>query len=209
MAINDVYLLQVRYTIQQKECTINQGYRQSVGAAATDITRILIDAWRADVEPALLDVWTTEVQLQSIYALQVNPPGAIPAERSVVDTFGTAVGDTYPNDAPYVYSLITDSNSSKNNGRLFINGFSENEVSNQLLDPTFMSGEVQTLGDALVNDIANPVPATQEFAPVVINRVDDGVKITPPTSNDVIQIRATGIIYSQRRRRTVKTGTAA
>ena len=209
MTVGDTFLMQVRTTLQQRPITNNFGYQQTSGADRPSICQSLTRAFAADIMPLLQAVWSSDVGVQSIYGLSLNPPGRVPSEVSFVDQAGTDIADAYPADSAWVIRLVTQSIDSKNNGRQYMAGIAEVNVTNQSVNGTFLATIVQPLLNVLTADISDPDDTSVKFTLAVVNKVDAGVPVSPPTSSLIASAFVSPTMYTQRRRRTSKTGLAA
>jgi len=209
MTVGDTFLLQLRTTLQKRGITNNFGYQQSSGADSTSICQSLTRAFNGEVLLAIQNVLSEDVGIESIYALSLNPPGRVPSELSFIEQTGAIVGEAYPADSCFVLRMVTEADSSKDNGRIFMSGINEINVTAQSVDPVFLSGPIVSLITALVGDISDPDDTSVKFRCAVVNRIDEGEKVTPPTSNKVESIFVSPVLYTQRRRRTSKTGLAS
>lgn len=209
MAVNDLFTIEVRYLIDAKVCSSTFAYRTTFAEELVGIAASLSRAFQNDILPELLDVWTTDVQLMSVYALGINPKGLVPSEDQFEADFGTIVDDTYPNNRPYVIKQVTDAPNSKHNGRIYMSGFGHGNVTAQILNLAFTTGPLQALIDVLVADIVDPDEITRIWAPVVVNRMVDAIKVDPPEFFKVVSITSNATIFSQRRRVTPRTNIAS
>lgn len=208
MSVNDLYTVEMRYLVDAKVLTSTYGYRATFAETPAALAASLARAFIADIIPEMLAVWTTDVELMSIYVLGINPTGRLPDEDHFEATTGSIVDDTYPNNRPYVIKQITDALNSKHNGRIYMSGFGHGNVTAQTLNLAFMTGPLQALLDVLVEDVVDPDEITRIWRPCVVNRVFEGIPVSPPLFSDVVQLTANATIFSQRRRITPRTNIA-
>lgn len=209
MAVNDLFTVEMRYLSDAREMSSVFAYRATFSEAVIALSRSLDRAFQADIIPELLASWADDVQLLSTYVLAINPAGKIPSYTYNTADFGTILGTAFPNNRPYVIKQVTDAPNSKHNGRIYMSGFATVNTTAQILNAAYLTGPVQALIDVLVADVVDPDSASRIWRPVVINRVIDGVPQIPPGFFDVEAITVNSTIFSQRRRRTVRTNSPA
>ena len=206
MAIGDIYNLQVQGSIQGRKITNNFGFRQTGGADTALMSQVLNSAWNSDLKSLFLDMLSSDYELQCLYTRGTEPGQVVPNELSYVAEVGTRPDQAEPNNSSFVINLVTDSTSSIDNGMLFISGIAETDTLNGDLDPTFVTNNVTPFLNTIINPINAPVPNDQEFHMAVIDRVTSGIPLVPRLSNLVTSAFTSGIIFTQKRRRTKKTG---
>ena len=205
MAVNDVFNLQVQYSVQNRKCTVNLGYKQLAGADDAEIALTLAQAWNDDNLTPFLALLSPDCKVQCIYVLRVLPAIGIPGILNLDGKIGTSTGSALPNDSPFVYKLRTTAGSSKKNGRTYISGVAGPDVTDGQLTPAFVIGAALTYGTALSATINKDADVTRTFDPVVINRVFNSLPLVPIQSSDIAAAELRVDIFSQRRRRTRDT----
>lgn len=205
MAIDDLFAMTFELGAQGRRITNQLGYRQSAGSDDVNITQILAEAWESAHTTELQNLLSGDTDVHCIYVRKVAPVSAPPWEIAYQNIFGTGNGKGYPNNGTYVLKQKTTSPSSKDNGRIYVTGFGEDETASGLLDSVYVNGPVQTFIDDLLNPLTALPPNDQTFRLVVLDKVLLGVELDPILSNDVAQITTDGVIYQQSRRRTKAT----
>lgn len=205
MAINDLFTVQYRYLLSARVCTGIVAYRATFAEVLSTLSRSLDRAFNDEIVPLLQACWSNEVSIQSTYVLGVNPAGKIPSYTYQTDDTGSIAAQAYPGDSPLVIKMITDAPNSRHNGRLYLSGFADTNVTAQVLNAAYLAGPLAALATALKGTIVDPDSASRIWQPVVLTREDLGIPIIPPTSFDVINTVTQNTIFSQRRRRTRRT----
>lgn len=209
MTIGDIFALQVQTSSQGRKTTNNYGYVQTAGATHSLLAQILAKSWISHLFTEWVATQAFDSELQCIYCRRVAPDFGVPFEETVDDGATASPDASAPNDSPFVLRLVTSSPSSKDNGRVYISGYDESDLSFGNLGVGFIAGPLATF----IAKLKLPIPSTeggdQIFSLAVIDRVLDGVKLLPPLANLVTEITNNTFIYAQRLRRTKRTGTAA
>lgn len=206
MAVGDIYRLQVQGRVQARKITNNFGYVQTEGGSPVNSAEELADAWDAAIKTAYLDLLSVDYNLQCVYVRGANRGEIIPFERGYGNDNGTRAAGAQPNNSSYVINLITDSNSSRDNGMFFISGFSDNDVSDGDLESTYLIGPLTAFSLLLDDDLSSGPPSNLVWAPAVIDSIQDGIPLIPKLANRITSAPVTPIIYTQVRRRTKGTG---
>lgn len=205
MAVDDLIAVRTQFLVQGRVCSFNLAYATDFTEELATVARACDRAFNADVVPEMLLMWSVNVRLQSTYCLRVNPPGAVPSYTYQTSDVGARLGNAMPNDSPYVISLKTNAPNSKFNGRCYVSGYSEDDADTQQLAAAYKAGAAEDFAVAITSNIVDPDLASRIFRPVVLNRMNAGVPISPPLHYDITNWDISGIIYSQRRRRTKMT----
>lgn len=206
MAVGEIYAFQVQTEIQARKTTNNLGYRQVIGDAVNNIPFLINEAWNDDIRPAYLDVLSSDATYNCTYCSGLLPGQTVPDERAAGDQNGNRSPNAQPNDNTLNFNLTTDSNSSKDNGIIFISGVSDADVTPLGdLDTVFLNTQVLALAIALQAPLAAPLGNNQVWELVVIDRVFSGIPLTPPTAHTVVDITPKSFFLTQSRRRTRET----
>lgn len=206
MAVGDIYRFQIQGNVQNRKVSNNWGYVQLSGADSLLIPEFINDSFQTDVLTEYLAMLSGDYQAQCMYTTSVEKGLAVPSEVDLLGAVGTRPGVAYPNDTPFTVPLLTDSNSSKDNGLLYITGFSEDDTTVGQLDPAFIA----TQGLAFTDALEAPLVATsgQTFNAVVIDGIFNGIPLVPKLFNTIVGAVVNGILRSQKRRRTKETKVA-
>ncbi len=204
MPAGDLFQINVVYSSTDRQLMTGFAFRQTNSDTYDDPCEIVANAFDTDIGAALLDCWTVGVTLQCIICRRVAPGGAIPFTINRLSANGTIASPTLPVNSPLVCHLRTDSVSSKDNGRYYLSGQGETNMTAGIWNAAYINTPITDLNDLL---LANIQEGAANFIGVwcVLNRVDAGVPITPPTSNDVTIATPRTRPASQRRRTTRQT----
>lgn len=209
MAVNDLYHLQVQMAIASKELSITLGYKQDSGDADLDVPQKLVDGWDTALSQKLKDCLATDVKLQCIYATVIPPATGAPGLFVYASgQTGSRSGFAIPAFSALVVKKLGTDASQRKNGRFYLPGISESDVS----DGTFTSGLLDTPVKAFLDQLKldlNASGGNQIFKLVIVNRVQNGAPINPPTANTLDDLVSSPIIYTQLKRKTQRTSQAS
>jgi len=205
MAIGDLYQLQVNYHLPDSEVSIALGYVQDAGTNDKDTMQSAVAFFQVNMLPALRNTLAVDCEVDQIRMDQVSVGNEIPGFVNLVGLPGTVLGQAIPSGGAAVVSWVTNAPNAKHNGRFYLAGVSEDEVSQGNLSAAQFA-LMGLLITALTAKLQTSLPQTATFDLATISRVLDGVPRVPPVGFLVLSGIARSPLYSQRRRITDRLG---
>lgn len=199
MAIGDLYECITHVRTAEGEAQFSFGYKMEVGTInPTTLIETALYFAQNRLDKYVLAV-SDDVEVDKVEFNPVTNTTDIPGYVNFNNLEGALAGDACPNSVAAVLSLLTNAPNAKHNGRMYIPGMREGDQTEGTIDaPTQVL--LNAFGTSLLLDLAAIPTETAEFTPVVISRVLDGVKRTPPVGFTLVSAIARGTTYQQRRR---------
>jgi hypothetical protein len=199
MAIGDLYEATTHVRTAEGEMQFSFGYLmeagvigpQSLDQACTDFAAVRLNTYVLAVSD---NIEVDKVEFKAI-TNNVDIPGFV----NFNNLEGLLVGAAVPNNSAAVLSLLTTAPNSKHNGRMYIPGLREIDQQDGSIDVAALI-LLNVFGTTLELDLLLGGAETAEFTPVVISRILDGVKRTPPVGHNLVSAIARTTTKQQRRR---------
>ena len=205
MAVNDLYEVRVYYHLPGAPVTIAFGYKQTAGSNDNLTLQSAVDFWITNMLPTLLVTLAADVVVDQVRMDQVSVGNDLPAFTNLVGSPGSVFGQALAAGGAAVISWVTDAPDAKHNGRFYLAGVSEQEVSNGLISVAQLT-VMNALAVQLQATLATSLPQDAEFELVTISRVLNGVPRVPPVGF-LVESHVTRLpFFSQRRRITSRLG---
>jgi len=179
----DLYELTIYYSVEQTECQMSIGYRQDGGSFGVDTATAVCVEFVASFIPTLLATLSSAVQVDEVKFVPITNLTELAGAAAIVAAPGTLGANPLPANMCGIISIKTNAPNSKHNGRMFVSGLPEDgQFEGQLTGPQLTA--LQDWATIIFNDIQPSAPEDAEFNPVVISRIEDGVKRVPPVGFD-------------------------
>ncbi len=205
MAVGDFFQTHLQLATQDRQWRIGYAYRQIAGGNPANLSEHVNSGWTAAFTMDIRAIFSDEVELQCLYTSKVRVAAGIPDTFNFPAQAGLNPGAAMPNDSPFVIKVLTNSLTSKANGRQFISGYTDDVVIDGDLDPVFVAGPLATYMTDIITNITSQLDLTIVFEPGVISRFFLGIKLPTPVFNLASFAVTDGFIKSQQRRRTRQT----
>jgi len=210
MPIGSLYEVDFQYAIASREFISSFGYRMSAGADVPEVCQHLSDTWLGVHQFQLKACLATDVTLECVIARAITKDEAIPGVNNfAAGSIGTGSGFALPAPSALVLKFLTDNLNPKHNGRKFLSGCPEGQLLAGGFSAAFLAGAVKALTDLLEAPFTVVVDGDETFDPVVINRVNAGLPIIPPTASNVTASVGLPTVYQQLGRKTKRTQNAS
>jgi len=203
--VNDFFELKAQLSMQGKQTLLTYAYRQTSGGDPNNLAEILNDSWAALIPFVLMDMLGTDVQLQCIYSRRVQVAPGIPCTLNFSNAFGNGLQLSYPANSPFVLKITTDANSSRQNGRQYISGASNDFITDGALTAPFIATELDAYETAYLAPITGPLDPTVNFESGIISRFSTGVKRPTPLFAKAVDATSDTFVKGQKLRRTLRT----
>lgn len=210
MPVGQIYEVELQYAIASRELSCKFGYKMTAGTPDANVCQNLADRFHSAISVTLQGMLATDCSLQCLVARSITKDDAIPGYHYyAAGTIGTQSGFAIPSNSAMVMKFLTDNIKPVHNGRKYMAGIPELQLGNGQLKVLYLDGAVKNVTNLLDDQLVVVVGGDETFDPCVVNRVDTGIPIIPPTSSAVTSVMALPIIYQQRRRRTKRTQIAS
>lgn len=177
------------YCIRGNRLSTKMSYGVDRALIAND-PQTLLDAWVAAVFPAWQAAVSTEVSFQMCYAYADAPGTCIPNQQPFVSEAGSVVGNSLPGNIPVVVQIRQTEVPGRHNGRMFVSGISEADVTDSLITTAVLGTHWVDLTAALLTPLAMGGGGNAYLGVVV--RTLSGSPVTPSlmVANQVYVTRA-------------------
>lgn len=208
MAVGNVYNVQLQLLIDNRKCTIAVDYRQATGPNDPRVPETLANEFNITVVPDIVAALGNDVAFQCIYVRNQKSFGGVdpPFELALSGVVGGQATRSINSNSAAVLRQLTNAADQRHNGRIFLPGIPLGQVTDSVINDAFVTGTLQGAIDAMSITLTSAIPIAVDWEPVVIQRFAGGVPTVPPITHDVTEALALGVIYSQKRRRTKRTG---
>lgn len=205
MAVDDLYQVKVSYHLPGAPVTIAFQYIQTEGGNDIDTLQSAVDYWVTNRLPELLGCLAEDVDVDQVRMDQVEPQGDLPGLTNLVGSPGTVAGQAMPAGGAAVITWVTEAPNAKHNGRFYLAGISETEVTNGIVSD-LQKAEHLTFSNGLILPLLTSLPQDAVFKLATISRWLDKIERVTPVGFLVESQVIRGAYYSQRRRITNRLG---
>jgi len=200
MSLNTDYVYQtsIQYAISGNRLSCNLYHYQNTVVSAAP-SQALCTAVVTTLIPQFKACTSQDVHFQQVYTRAIIKETSNPYSQPLTDQSGTLQYDSIPSNIPAVIRLYQLETGGRHNGRIFLSGVSENDVTDSYITDAAYTGHWSTLLANLGATLTNG--AGDVWWPCVLEKVRNGLPITPVAYavQEVILNRA---LASMRRRTT-------
>lgn len=206
MAVGDLYRLMVGYHLKDVDVSVSFGYEQTEGTINATTLQSAVEFFVANQLISFLDLIADEVDVDFVRMDQVSVGDEIPGFENLVGIPGTRPGQALPSGGAAVINWQTDAPNSKHNGRTYVAGISEADVSQGNI-VTALSDNMVAFALEMREELNTSLPQDAVFLFNIISSVEDGVPRVPKVGFLVLNGSPRQPLFSQSRRITTRRGT--
>lgn len=211
MAVEDIFHVNCQFESPSGHASFGIYYDETaVKSGGASVTTIVATAFNADIAPKIIAVLSAEWMFTSIVVREIDPRNTEKHRFDTVTQVGAVAGQSLPANNALLFTQHQTLYTAKHDNRFFFPGVPETNTLVGVATAAYMSGPVQDLVTALITPIEEISAGTGRWQMGAINQ---SVLNSAPPAKDwqaafsvVVELNATPIIATQRRRQTRVVG---